>query len=608
MGGKRVGVGGERAGVGGEKARATVSTDTTWNVTQAGPGAFGRLRLAGRIFSRFWPYTRGDRLRLLLTGAALITVSACEVAAVLLFDAITTRVLQDRRLAGFWAPAGAWLAAACAAALAMFAGGYLISLAGERFMLRLRDAVFAHAQRLSPGFFEERRLGDLMVRLTGDVEVVEQLACSGLVTTACSAVSVVLFAGVAVALNWRLSLAVLAVAPVLALAARGFSGRVGAAAARERDASGSITSAVEQSLANQTLVQAFNRQNAESRRLHREGVSWLRARMAAARLSSAYGPLVYLIETIGVLVVLGAGSWQVATGQTTLGGLLAFAVLAAYLYPPIQELTAVALDVAQASASAGRITEILDSRPSVSDGAAVGARLRSAGHVEFAGVGFGYPGAGHPVLDGLSFTAGPGQVLAVIGPSGSGKSTIARLLLRFYDPSAGRVLLDGIDIRELSVRTLRRNVTLLQQDSPLLAGTVRENIGYGASAATDAEIAAAARAADAHGFIAALPDGYQTAVGQGGHPLSGGQRQRIAIARALIRDAPVLILDEPTTGLDEAGAQRTMALLRGLMAGRTTILITHDLRLIDGADQALVLGETMPGRWSVPGAAIAAAG
>jgi len=195
--------------------------------------------------------------------------------------------------------------------------------------------------------------------------------------------------------------------------------------------------------------------------------------MAAARLSSAYGPLVYLIETIGVLVVLGAGSWQVATGQTTLGGLLAFAVLAAYLYPPIQELSAVVLDISQAAASAGRIGEILDSRPQVSDGTAVGARLRSAGHVEFAGVTFGYLGAGHPVLDALSFTAGPGQVLAVIGPSGSGKSTIARLLLRFYDPSAGRVLLDGIDIRELSTRTLRRNVTLLQQESPLLAGTVR---------------------------------------------------------------------------------------------------------------------------------------
>jgi ATP-binding cassette subfamily B protein len=213
--------------------------------------------------------------------------------------------------------------------------------------------------------------------------------------------------------------------------------------------------------------------------------------------------------------------------------------------------------------------------------------VRGRGLIDFESVSFAYPDADHLAIDRLTFSARPGQMLAITGPSGAGKSTVARLLLRFYDPDCGRILLDGIDIRELSLQTLRYNITLLQQESLLFAGTIRDNIGYAARGATDTQIHAAARAAGAHEFITALPDGYRTQLGERGRLLSGGQRQRIVLARAVLRDAPVLILDEPTTGLDPASARALMPLLGTAMVGRTIIVITHDHALAAAADSIL---------------------
>jgi ATP-binding cassette subfamily B protein len=296
-----------------------------------------------------------------------------------------------------------------------------------------------------------------------------------------------------------------------------------------------------------------------------------------------------------VLLVFGAGAWQLSNGRLTLGGLLAFAVCLAYLYPPVQALSELVLGVSEAAESSARITELLEFRPDVTDTrAAVRSRVRSQGRIEFDQVTFGYPG-GPPIIDQCSFVARPGRVLAVTGPSGSGKSTLTRLLLRFYDPASGRILLDGVDIRELSLPTLRYNISLLLQETILFPGTVRDNIAYGRPHAAEQQILAAAGAAAAHEFINGLPEGYGTQVGQRGRLLSGGQRQRISIARAILRDAPVLVLDEPTAGLDTAGARRVMTPLARLMAGRTTILITHDLALAAQAGDML----TLPGHQAV---------
>jgi ATP-binding cassette subfamily B protein len=541
------------------------------------------------VLRRFWGYTKGDRRWLVVGGLCTLIVAGCELGTVSVFEAITNRVLTPRRLAAFWPLAGWWLAIAALAGLAMFFSQYLTSLASERFALRLRDDVFTHAQRLPPDFFDRRPLGDLMIRLTQDVSVIEGVTASGAIGVATSVMSALGFAVTAAVVSWPLAIVAGLVSPVFFLASRAFSGRIQRAAERERELTGTLTSAIEESLAGQALVQAYSRQTSEVRMLHTAGRTWLRARMAQTRLSGVYAPAVYLIQTLCALTIFGVGAWELTRGTVTLGGLLGFTFLLAYLYSPVQALASFPLSVAGAAESVTRITEILDATPAVSDGTAIGVTIRGRGVVTFDRVSFTYPETGVPVLRGVSFQTGPGHLLAVTGPSGSGKSTIGKLLLRFYDPDAGRILLDGIDIRDLSLRVLRHNITLLQQEHLLRSGTVAENIGYGRRGATAAEIVAAARAAGAHEFISALPAGYLTPIGQRGRLLSGGQRQRITLARAILRDSPVLVLDEPTTGLSPVDTQQLMRLLRPVVAGRTVIIITHDAAVAAQADRMITV-------------------
>lgn len=544
-----------------------------------------------KTFRVFWPRTRGVR-RLFVTGGAFaILAAACEIGAIALFGRITDDVLSSQDLGAFWAPAFTWLGLAAVAALASFVGAYVTALGGERFLLRLRDGLFEHLQTLTPDFFENRRLGDLMARLTDDLEAIEELVGSGLVRLFTTVVGAILFAGAAFYIRWDLALITFALIPAFLLVSKVFAARFRTAAARERLSNGAMNSVIEESLSNQSLVQAYNRQGTEAERLHVEGRQWLRANMAQARLSALYTPAVQVIETVCLLVIIGVGAWEIASGRLTIGGLLAFAAYLAYLYPTVQSLGEIALTVSEAAAGSDRVIEILDSKPAITtaSGAAPGS-TRSHGRVELVDVSFTYPNRARPVLEHLSFSAGPGELVVCTGPSGAGKSTLAKLLLRFYDPTSGRILLDGVDIRELPCRWLRDNITILQQENLLFSGTVRDNIAYGRPDAGRADIVRAAVMAEAHGFIEALPQKYDTPIGQRGRLLSGGQRQRIAIARAILRDAPALVLDEPMTGLDPRTAARVMEPLGRLMSGRTTILIAHDLRLAPDTARRIVLG------------------
>ncbi|MFJ2392556.1 ABC transporter ATP-binding protein [Streptomyces sp. NPDC087843] len=547
------------------------------------------MREVRAVFARFWPLTRGDRAWMVLIVGCVVVAALAETAAILLFAQLTDHALKSGSLAAFWGPAGAWLGVSVIGAIVGYLGNSLAVWTAERFVLRLRASVFRHVQDLPPDFFQKHRRGDLVERLTGDVEAIEQMVVSGVVGTVSAAFSAVFYAAAALWLRWDLALVTFVLAPLFLVAARRFSGRIRQASQEERTADGAITSVVEESLGNVVLTQAYNRRRAEERRLDREARAWMRASVRGARASERYEQFVEVVETLCVLVVIGLGAWEISQGRMSLGRLLAFAAFLGYLYPPIRGLGGLGLTLTAATAGAERIQEILDTEPAVTEPAEPVPDWPVRGRVDFHGTSFRHPGAERDSLRDVTFTAGPGELVVVTGPSGAGKSTLSRLLTRFYDPTAGVIRLDGVPLPDMSLEFLRENVTLLPQETLVLRGTIRENIECGRPGASRADIERAARDAAAHDFVSALPDGYDTRIAPGTAALSGGQLQRVAIARAMLRDAPVLVLDEPTAGLDSIAARRVVRPLRRLMAGRTTIMITHDLSLAPDADRILVV-------------------
>ncbi|WP_190819400.1 ABC transporter ATP-binding protein [Saccharopolyspora pogona] len=474
-------------------------------------------------------------------------------------------------------------------AAASLRGGLLSAKIAEKFLLRLRSHVYEHVQKMPPHFFARRKTGDLIARFSGDVEAVERLVASGLLETVAAVVGVVLYAGAALYLRWDLALLSFALAPVFWIVARNFSKEIRSVSTEERAANGALSTVVEEGLSNIELVQAYNQQERQAAKLHAQSVRWFRAKLAEARLSALYAPLVTVVETICILLVIGAGIWEISVNRITIGGLLAFAAYLGYHYPPLQNLGQITMTVTAARAASERLVEMLDQHSAVPDD---GSRQLPAGRnrgIRFERVEFRYPGADRPALAGFDLQVRPGEFVMVTGPSGAGKSTLTKLLQRFYDPAAGRLAIDGVDLTDLPLQTVRDTIALVPQEVAVFHSTVAENIAFGAPNATRSDVITAAREADADEFIRKLPESYDTVLSERGALFSGGQRRRIAIARAVLRRAPVLVLDEPTNGLDVASTRRVLEPLRRLARTRTTILISHDLDLAAEADRIVVV-------------------
>jgi ATP-binding cassette, subfamily B, bacterial len=541
------------------------------------------------IFRRFWPDARPYRKQIAIGLLFLVLVPAVEAAEIWMFKLVVDDVLVPRELAPLLPIAAAYVGLTLLGGLISFGDDYLAAWVGERFLLNLRTRVFAHVQGLSLHSLDRRRLGDLLSRLTSDIQAIESFILAGIGEGLSALVRILIFGGALFYLDWRLAGVSLIIAPLFYFAARYFSQLVKHAAREKRRRSGSLSAVAEESLGNASLVQSLNRQAVEVARFRRQGDRIVEAELASTRIKSLFSPLVDLIELLGALIVIALGTWALTRGDLTLGGLLVFLAYLTQLYGPIRDLSGLSNTIFAAAAGAERVIELLEERPTVVDRPGATALRDVRGRVELRDVAFRYPGAAREALAGVSLTAEPGETVAIVGPSGAGKSTLARLLLRFDDPTAGSIAIDGRDLRDVTLHSLREHVGLLAQETLLPDVSVREAIAYGRPGASDEEIEAAARAAGAHEFICELPDGYDTPVGQRGRRLSGGQRQRISIARALLRSTPVLVLDEPTTGLDAEAKAALLGPLSRLVEDRTTFVISHDPEVVAWADRVVTL-------------------
>ncbi len=472
-----------------------------------------------------------------------------------------------------------------------FVQAFMAETTSQGLAFDLRNAIFAKIQRLSFSYYDRNQTGQLMIRATDDVERLRTFIAQGLVLAASS---FLLLTGALLILaftNLRLTFVVMPLLPI-ALALFIFFGRVSQplfAVVQERLSA--LNTILQENLAGLKVVRAFAREPYEEQRFDVAATNLMAQQLRINQVFSFLFPVIFLVAQLGQVAILYFGGRQILGGTLELGGYQKFSLYLTYVFVPLGQLGFIITLVAQASASARRIFEVLDAQSEIEDKPGALPLPLLSGRVEFRNVTFRYLGTGDPVLKEVSFVAEPGQTIALLGATGSGKTTIINLLPRFYDASEGAVLIDGYDVRDVTLDSLRSQIGIVLQETNLFSGTVRDNIAFGRPEATDAEVEAAARAAAAHSFIAAMPEGYQTKVGERGVTLSGGQKQRIAIARALLLNPRLLILDDSTSSVDLQTEATIQHALDTLMEGRTSVVIAQRISTVLRADQILVLDQ-----------------
>ena len=550
--------------------------DWSWRRTRRRVGLLARLTL---------PYRGRTALALITLLAFTLVALAPPYLAKLAID----EGIDDADLGRLTAIVVVFLLAAVVALFLSAANTYLTGWTGERVLADLRNKLFRHLERLSMGYYERNRAGVIISRITNDVEALDQLVTDGVTSLV---QNTLLLAGTAVVLfflDWRLALATLAVLPLMAVATAWFRTRSNRAYRNVRERLGLVTATLAEDIAGMRVVQSFTREPVQERAFRGVNVRYRDANYETTVLNAIYFPTVDLLSSAATAIVFGYGGWLVYHGDMTAGTLFAFALYLSNFFDPIQQLSQLYNTFLSAIAALDKIVGVLDEEPQVVDADGAIELPRIAGHVSFEGVRFGYGAEFPEVLHGLDLDVPAGTTVALVGHTGAGKSTIAKLIARFYDPSEGRIAIDGHDLRDVSQRSLRRQLGIVPQEGFLFGSSVAENIAFGRPDASPEEIAAAAQAVGAEGFILELEDGYQTQLGERGTRLSLGQRQLVAFARALLADPRILILDEATSSVDIGTERQIERALRRLLAGRTAFVIAHRLSTIRDADLIVVL-------------------
>jgi len=473
-------------------------------------------------------------------------------------------------------------------ALSSYFEKYLTTSVGQWVMHDLRRVLYSHIQRLSLSFHDQKRTGDLISRVTSDIDAVQSLISSVLLGMLVNVLTLLGMIVVMLYLNWEFTLIALTVAPGLFLVVYYYTHRIKSASRAVRRKEGEVVNVLEEVLSSIRVVKAFAREDFEQKRFERMSLKSVEAALEARSEKAKLPPLVEIIVACGTSLVLWYGARLVLSGTLTSGELLVFLLYLGKMYKPMRELSKMTDTISKAQVGWERIREVLENEMQVRDLPGAKRAPRFKGRIEFDHVDFSYNG-GEAVLRDINLDIKPGQLAALVGPTGSGKTTIVSLLPRFYDITAGQIRIDGKDIRWFKSRSLRQQISFVLQETLLFRATVAQNIAYGKPEATRAEIIRAAKQANADEFIERMPEGYDTMIGERGVTLSGGQRQRLTIARAIIRDSPILILDEPSTGLDAASEQLVFDALSNLMEGRTSIVIAHRLATVRRADVIFVI-------------------
>ncbi len=550
-----------------------------------------RRRTGKNPLRRMVGYLRPHRALVVLGLVSLIIVSVAQLYSPQLMLFVIDEGLVSGDATQLVTPLVMLVLAAALAGLFGYLQGYLAERVSQEVAFELRNTLFGRIESLSFSYHDRAQTGQLMTRLTSDVEQVRAFLGAGVLQL--MSAMVLLFGSLTILFleNWRLALVTVLTVPAMGMVMARFVRRVRPLFGEVQARLGGLNTVLQENLVGVRVVQAFARETHEAARYEKWNQQLLDANVKTVRGLAASFPLIWFISNLGVLAVVWIGGLEIIGDDLTYGQLVAFMRYLAILMMPLMMLGMITGQLARAGVSADRVFEILDAKSEIADLPGARPLPQVSGRVAFEDVSFRYAGAERDTLSHVSFVAEPGQTIAIMGQTGSGKSSIINLVPRFYDPSDGRITIDGSDVREVTIDSLRAQIGIVLQDTTLMSGSLRDNIAYGRPGATDADVEAAAHAAQAHEFIEALPQGYRTLVGERGVGLSGGQRQRIAIARALLLDPKLLILDDSTSAVDAETEFQLQQALDLLMRGRTSFVIAQRISTVRDADLILLIDD-----------------